>query len=375
MEKNIFFPDYKNSILALSNSLLKKYGVKTKHPSLKSLDQKIKPYKNVILMIFDGLGMNILNQHLKENDFLRKHLFQELSSVYPPTTVAATTSIHSGLAPIEHGWIGWMQYFKEYDRVIELFRNTDFYSAEKVVNGPLIAEQVLAYKDIYTQIVEKNKEVHFTKIYPSWAENGVSSLNEMNDRIINALKTNEKNIILAYWTEPDHSIHRQGVQSQIAHNLVQEINKSVENLFSQISNDTIILITADHGIVDADEIFLNDIEGFSECFKNPPSMEVRLASFFIKEDKREQFLTLFNRHFKEDFILYTHNEYISSGLLGKGNMHPKIEDFVGDYVAISHGKRAICYYTDKEKAICLKADHAGITKEEMLVPLIILERK
>ena len=143
MEKNIFFPDYKNSILALSNSLLKKYGVKTKHPSLKSLDQKIKPYKNVILMIFDGLGMNILNQHLKENDFLRKHLFQELSSVYPPTTVAATTSIHSGLAPIEHGWIGWMQYFKEYDRVIELFRNTDAYAGNVHVSADFVFNKIV----------------------------------------------------------------------------------------------------------------------------------------------------------------------------------------------------------------------------------------
>ncbi len=375
MKKSIFFPNYKKSILALSNSLLKKYNVKTFHPTLKSIDKKIKPYKNIILMIFDGMGVNILNQHLKKEDFLRQHLFQEISSVFPPTTVAATTSIHSGLSPLEHGWIGWMQYFKEYDKVIELFRNTDFYTREKVVDTSAIGFDVLGYEEIYTKITRQNPDVHFTKIFPAWAPNGVSSLSQMNERIINTLNQYEKNIILAYWTEPDHSIHHHGEKSPLANQLVQEINQSVESLFNQLPPNTVVLVTADHGIVDTEEIFLNDIEGFSECFKNPPSMEVRTSSFFIKEDKKEQFLSLFNKYFKDDFLLYTHDEYINSSLLGEGIAHQKIHDFVGDYVAVSCGKRALCYYTEKDKAISLTADHAGITKEEMLVPLIILEKK
>ena len=375
MKKDIYFPNYDHSILALSNALLKKYGLAPYHTPLKCIEQKLQKYNNIVLMIFDGMGMNILNQHLKKEDFLRQHLFQELSSVYPPTTATATTSIHSGLSPLEHGWLGWMQYFKEYDKVIELFRNTDFYTGEKVVDGVPIGFDVLAYEEIYTKITHQNPDVHFTKIFPDWAENGVSSLSQMNERIINALNSHKKNLILSYWTEPDHSIHRHGEKSLIAHQLMQEINNSVENLFNHLRNDTLILITADHGIVDADEIFLNDIEGFSDCFKNPPSMEVRLVSFFIKEDKKEQFLSLFNKYFKDDFLLYTHDEYINSGLLGEGTPHTKVNDFVGDYVAISHGKRALCYYTEKDKAISLTADHAGITKDEMLVPLIILEKE
>lgn len=375
MTKDIYFPNYKNSILALSSSLQKRYGIYTHHPSLTTIDEKLKNYKNVVLMIFDGMGINILNQHLKKEDFLRQNIYQEISSVFPPTTTAATTSIHSGLSPIEHGWIGWMQYFKKYNKVIELFRNTDFYTFEKVVEGPLIANQVLGYEDIYTKITKKNPDVCFTKIFPSWAENGAKDLDEMNKRILNALNNHKKNLILAYWAELDHSIHYNGVKSQTINNQLQEINQKVQDLAKNLPSDTIVLITADHGIIDSDEIFLNDIDGFEECFRNPPSMEVRIISFFIKEDKKEKFLTLFNQHFKDDFLLYTHDEYIQSGLLGEGTAHTMIEEFVGDFVAISYTKKALCYYTDKNKAIYLKADHAGITKDEMLVPLILIEKK
>ena len=370
---NIFSVDYQNSILAISISLLKKYGIKSHHTSLPELDKKLKQYKNIVLIIFDGMGINILNHYKEKTPFLHKKIVKSISSVFPPTTAAATTSIHSGLSPLEHGWIGWMQYFKKYDKVIELFRDTDFYEQEKINTN--VWNDFLNYEDIYTKIIKQNPDVNFTKIFPFWAPNGVSSVSEMRKKIVSTLAQNDKNLILGYWTNPDNKIHKLGISSPEISEIMEDINQEMETLFSQIDKDTIVLITADHGIIETDSIFLNEIKGFEECFKNPPSMEVRTISFFIKEDKKEKFKTLFNQHFKNDCILYTHDEYINSGLLGSGKMHPMIHEFVGDFVAISHTNKSLCYYTKKEKAIMLKSDHAGLTKEEMLVPLIILEKK
>ncbi len=370
--KSSYFPDYKNSILALSSSLLKKYGISAHHPSLIQLDKELASYKNVVLLIFDGMGINVLNQYKNDTPFLHQKLFQTISSVYPPTTTAATTSIHSGLAPIEHGWIGWMQYFKEYDKVIELFRDTDFYEQEKINTN--VWKDFLDYEDIYTQIKKANPSIEFTKIFPSWYPNGVKSISQMRKKIIYALKNHPKNLILGYWSNPDSTIHKKGLNTPTVLSIMQDINTEMQKLADQIDKETLVIITADHGIIDTEEIFINEIAGFDECFKNPPAMEARSVSFFIKENKKNQFLTLFNRYFKEDFLLFTHDEYINSGLLGTGKKHKKIDDFVGDYVAVSHGKRALCYYTKKEKAIRLMADHAGITKEEMEVPLILLNK-
>lgn len=51
--------DYNKSLVALSNSFLKFYGVETLHSSLPELDAKLnsKKYHNIVLMILDGMGL------------------------------------------------------------------------------------------------------------------------------------------------------------------------------------------------------------------------------------------------------------------------------------------------------------------------------
>ncbi len=378
MKQNIFYPKYEHSILALSSSILKKYGLSTSCPSLNEIDSLIKQYKNIVLIIFDGMGKNILKHHLKEKDFLPQHLKTVLSSVYPPTTTAATNSIHSGLSPLEHGWLGWMQYFKEYDEIIELFTNKAFYS-QKPLDIPAVSQRFLSYKDIYTQITEKNKDIHFERIFPDWYPGGVQSVQEMRERIVTALKTHEKNIILGYWTDPDSSIHHNGCFTPLINNIMQNINVEMEQLSKEIDEETLVLITADHGIIDVELVFINDFDGLKECLKRPPTMELRTTSFFVKEDKKEEFEKLFNHYFKEDFLLFTHDEFIQSGLLGSGKKHKKVDDFVGDFISVGFGKKGLSFYDENDPNVetfkkymkSFTSDHAGISKDEMEVPLII----
>lgn len=82
-------------------------------------------YKNVVILLLDGLGIDALQYHLSENSFFRKNLIKEYSTVFPPTTTSATTSIESGLTPLEHGWLGWSLYFSDIDKIVNAFINTE----------------------------------------------------------------------------------------------------------------------------------------------------------------------------------------------------------------------------------------------------------
>ena len=77
------------------------------------------------------MGYNILNRTLNEESFFRKNLVKRLTSVFPATTTAATTSIRTGLDPIEHCWLGWNTYIKPIDQVITLFIGCDKITKEK----------------------------------------------------------------------------------------------------------------------------------------------------------------------------------------------------------------------------------------------------
>ena len=104
-EIKITLPDYKNSNCNLSNSILKNFGIKPLNDTLSLIDPYLeKDYKNVVLLLLDGMGKTIVENHLKEEGAFRTHLAGIYKSVFLPTTVAATTSIRSGLMPIEHSW-------------------------------------------------------------------------------------------------------------------------------------------------------------------------------------------------------------------------------------------------------------------------------
>ena len=87
-------PDYKNSIVNVSNSLLQYYKAKTHLPTHKTLDTYLhQQYNHIIYVLLDGMGSNIIKQHLHKTDALRQYMVEEITSVFPPTPVPETKPV------------------------------------------------------------------------------------------------------------------------------------------------------------------------------------------------------------------------------------------------------------------------------------------
>ena len=113
-------------LVNLSNSILAHFGVKPFHHTLPELDEILKNHNKVAVVLFDGLNSYIKKELLNENDALIKHSNIEIDSVFPPTTVAATTAFLSGKFPYENGWLGWCQHFNDLNVTLEMFTNNYF---------------------------------------------------------------------------------------------------------------------------------------------------------------------------------------------------------------------------------------------------------
>lgn len=125
MMNEIIYPNYSKSLINISASICKYYGVDTGHKTIPIIDEVLsKGYKNIVLMLFDGMGVDCIENNLTSGSFIIKNMIDTILSVYPSTTTAATIALESGLAPIEHGWLGWSLYFKEIDKIVNLFPNT-----------------------------------------------------------------------------------------------------------------------------------------------------------------------------------------------------------------------------------------------------------
>lgn len=362
--------NYRNCITNLTSSIQKHFGIKPNYSTNPIIDNllKEKDYQNVIVFVFDAMGNSIINKNTKEGHFLRTHQVSSMYSTFPPTTANATTSYISGLNPISTGWLGWSSYHKDLDLVVDNFPNVNSVTFEKI-EGANIAETKMAYTPLGEIIQKENKEVTYHTVFPSFKENGCKSLKEFEHRICKLCALPGKKYIYAYWDEPDKSMHMEGTSNEHIKKILNSIGKCLRNI-QRKTKDTIGIVSADHSQVDVVPIALYTYYDILDCLKAPFSCDSRCAFFFVKDDKKEQFASLFNKYFEDKFDLLTKEEVINNHLFGKGTPHPLYESIIGDYIAIAKDKY---YFLLTADAHLFKGHHAGGLKEEMSIPLIVVK--
>ncbi len=341
-------------------SIKKYYGLKQEHRSNNKLDvifEKKKP-KHVVLMCIDGFGYSFL----KHSKFLNENVLQKVDTVFPPTTASATITLQTGLYPCEHGWIGWAQYFEEFDDTIELFTGDSFFNDNSYDYSKVIKD--IKFKPFYDEI--DNSKIFFSfseKFYP----NNYPSVADQFKAVRKHMDSFENTFSYVYWTEPDTTLHRVGSKSKEAHDLINDIDNQIkENI--DLFKDALVIITADHGHIDNEKFSFNEFENLEECFLRKPCIEPRFTNFFIKEGYKEQFLNSI-KPLLPYFDLYTKEEFKNADFFNNGKMHPVLDKFLGDYVLIATDKY-ILELKDKFYA----SAHAGATELEMEIPLIVIER-
>ena len=277
------------------------------------------------------------------------------TAIIPATTVAATTAYRTGKMPYQTGFIGWSQYFSETDEIIEVFTNTNYYTGKKS-KMPQSANR-LPCKTIIEEMSAKGRRA--LEIMPAFAPNGCKTFTEWLDRIVDTCNRETDAYIYAYWTEPDASLHEYGDKTKT---LLQDMEQKVEKALKKITNKTNILITADHGHKLVKSLFLTDYPDVEQSLLHPISVEARCASLFIKPEKIAEFPSIFNKHFCKWFKLVTKQDFEQNYLHAD-----KPVRFIGDFVALA--TEDYCLYQNRN-AICFVSNHAGITKEELEIPVI-----
>ncbi len=383
MDSKIAFPDYKNCIMGIPNSIVRHYGSKANHPGLEMLDSALEHgYKNVLFMIYDGMGTKMLEDNLPEKSFLRQNIKSEISSVFPPTTVAACTSYYSGQSPFEHGWLGWALYFNEFDKQIEVFTGTEYFS-RKPSGQTDVGNTIMPYESIYSKIEKAtDKKVKTYSLYPSYIARpadpetvlGYESFDEMLSLTADLCKTGGKKFILAYNPQPDSTAHKTGCTSNEVKALLEEMNTKTA-AFCNSLEDTLVIISADHGHINVNkDVFLNEIPELDNCLLRPPSIEPRAASIFVKPGMEDTFAQLFDKHLGEDFLLFSKQRVLDMSLFGPGKGHIRYNGFIGDFVAAATGNTLLRYQLpDSPEPVKFLSHHAGLTAAEMYVPLILIK--
>ena len=362
-------PDYTHSIVNLTASIMNHYGEKPLHPTLKTLDEALeKDFDHVVLILLDGFGTNLFDKHLDKDAFMPAHNKTTLTSVFPSTTVAATTAVLTGKTPYESGYLGWFQYFPDEDIHYQVFMNSDYYDESKTIPDSFFKTH-FKQTTFLEKIGASNKDVKTASFFPSKvdADNGHDTFEKGFDHVLKLHEDHSRTLSYLYCIEPDLSEHQYGVDSDRVRKRARYLNDTLQRYRKKAGENTLFIVTADHGLTDVKPIHLFDYHDICSTMRAFPANEPRMTSFFIKEDKQEYFMRFFNEHFSEDYDLSTTREFLSKGLLGSGEKSPLVDKTLGDFIAVAKTDK---YFKLSDKKNHL-AHHAGPTPDEMQVPLIL----
>ncbi len=370
MDQKLKFPDYENGLANLAQSVLKNFGIREKgQKTLACVDTFLeKEYENIAVFLLDGMGSRIMEKNLEETGFFRSHMKCSYSSVFPPTTVAATTSIRSGLKPCEHGWLGWDCYYPQIDQNVTVFTNMKTGTSIPAADYN-VAEKYCGYETVVERINRRGGEAY--EVMP-FAEPFPKTMEEICGQVEMLCRKPGKKYIYAYWNEPDSTMHETGCYSSQTKQIMRKLEQQVQALSDKLEK-TLLIVTADHGLVDTQNVSITDYPDIMECLVRMPSIEPRALNLFVKKEKKEQFEKAFRKAFDGSFLLLTKEQVIEKRLFGVEAEHPDFREMLGDYLAVGTGDLTI--FSSREESEFFVGVHAGLREEEMMIPLIVVEKE
>lgn len=378
-------PDYRGgSIVNLMSSIGAALGAKMPYPELRILPSKeLRNSKNILLMVIDGLGFEYLMK--KHGSFLKDNTRGRITSVFPPTTAAGVTTFLTGVAVQQHALTGWFMFLKEIGILSRILPFVPRVGKEPFDKHGVDIKDILEVESFASRINRKSFVINpkmliqsaFTKTTSKKAKReGYRNLDDFFNKAAKTIKLPGKKYIYAYWPDIDSFSHEFGVGSSKHEKHFKEIDKKIKKFIDKIKGtNTKVIITADHGLINTPTekvILLKDHPKLLECLTMPRSGEGRLAYFYVHPSKARQFEWYVKTHLDKYCWMYKGEELIAKNFFGLGAPNKKLFDRIGDYILVmkeNYIMKDVLLGEHENKNI---GHHGGVSKDEIYVPLIVL---
>jgi hypothetical protein len=396
------YPYYgRYSIAEVPHTVLSAFGIESGRARL-PIELPVTSPKHVLCFFVDGFGFDHLLAYRNEVPFLARLAEKAdvfpITSVFPSTTPAALTAIHTGLTPQEHGLPEWTVYFEEFDRIIETFpfrahlthgRETLLEiggTPEMLYEGPTIYE---ALQDAGVRPYVLTSEDYAESAYSRMVQRGANVVpirdsDHLFDEIERLLALDEPSYIFAYWSEVDSVEHVFGPGTPEHRDALQRLSTHLEERLVPLTSrddasETLFLLTSDHGqspIANEDIIYLNDYLPLEENYYRPtpggkgirPTGAPHDVFLFIHREKLTETVEYLCRELKDKAAVLSIDDAISRGLFGLNDSSARFRRRIGDILILPYEGYHVWYRHLPDAHFGQRGIHGGLSEREMIVP-------
>lgn len=339
--------------------------------------------RRIAVVMVDGLGMVLLRKYAAHTPFLRECLDSAriLSSAFPSTTAASLASLGTGLAPGEHGMVGYDVLDPAQNRVVNMLGRWDA-GVDPLTwqPHPTVFERVSAHLPVVTVSQPRFADSPMTRAaLRGGTFVGATSIHARIDRAAEQLAAAPSMLMYFYVNDLDKAGHRYGVDSPQWVRALEDLDAALKLLARRVPPDTLLLLTADHGMVDIpvnqriDYAEWTDlIDGVLHTGGEPRMLHLYLDPALSGEG-RDALALRWHEVFGSKAWVLTREEAVLQGYFGAVDdaVLPRIGDLVvlaRESIALIDGRRV------QPAAFDVVGQHGSLTRTERDIPLLTLNK-
>jgi hypothetical protein len=359
-------------------------------------------FDHVVLFFADAFGWRLVERALEGSPFLRHAeragTLSKLTAMFPSTTAAHVTTIHTGQTVGQSGVYAWQYHEPALGTIIESLPFS-FYGGPReglrltgidptvVYPGPSLYEG-LAEQGVRSFIVQPREIAHSTcnQVFTAGAEaRPYRSLAEALVLVRSIVEREQgPTYTMLYYDRIDTLCHAHGTESEAVAAEVESLWLVFERLFHdrlKPRGRTLLLITADHGHMEVGTAQVHVNRDLPEVV---PMLQVdRLGRPLAPAGSRRDFFM----HVRPEY-LETVCRRLSEALAGRAEVHPteqlvemgffgdtavseRFRARVGNLVVLPYRGQGV-WWQEPGYADTKVSSHGGLTPEEMDIPLFVL---
>jgi hypothetical protein len=341
-----------------------------------------------LFVLLDGLGMNLIRR-LEEGAFLRRHFRREILAVCPSTTACALTSVATAHWPAQHAATGWFTHVAERGFTMTTLPFVDRFANDRLTDRGLGVSDILPLPAVQTRMnvptmtflpisIQNTAYARYSR--GDCPASGYDSIPNAIDQVAAYIATtNSRAYTHLYIPDVDTACHHHGTISPRVMEVVGQIDEQLQRLATMLTGRARMVISADHGLIDvpvAHHMSLFHDDPLMRLLEVPPSGDARLPVFHLKQGARDEFATRFHERFGHSMRLLSTDEAAEIHLFGPEPFSRIARGRFGDFIGIAIRNATLHYVphrvapVDKPREPYL-AQHAGLSPDEMQVPLVI----
>ena len=330
--------------------------------------------RRVCLLLVDGLGHHLLRDHAAHAPFLASLTGREIDTGFPSTTSTSLASIGTGLRAGEHGIVGFT--FRAGDDVLNALTWTRADDHRHDLRSVLVPEVVQPHPTLFERAAAAGVAVGMVApmnqrgsgltravLRGSWFRGSVG-FGDLALGAVAALKQ-DLSFCYAYHADLDTIGHIYGPGSAEWLLQLEFIDSLASRIADRMPPDSLLVVTADHGMVTAGERIDFDTEPLLWQGVRAITGEPRVRYLHTESD---EVLAVWREFLGDRADVLSREEVVDAGWFGP--VSPVALERIGDVVVAMKDTAVVVRGQAERRLAALNGFHGSRTRQELAIPLL-----